>query len=565
MRQRAIGYAAVVSLAAASLFAIQSAPSAYASTNPVEITLTLAAPDPAALTALAADTTDSTPVRRQKLAALLPSAATHTAVAKLLSSQGFRVLNESSWTMTVSAPQNLVTALFGLLPLNPTTLTQALAPFPRVPAALVGMVQLASPTLTSVAAWHSSAVKVSSPYALRNAYTAPGIAPGAGKSRNGPLTVATIQFSNWNQNDLTQYAARLGRPDPIATRQLRTVRVDGGATDSNGQVEVGLDQEAILAVSPWSSQQLYSAPNTAAGFNDAFSAVLDDVLGTSHARARNPRIAALSTSWGGCESSTGVSNMRAAQPILQSLVAAGVNIFAATGDAGIYDCESGGVPSGGGLLGTGLLAPGPSAAVDFPASSPSVIAVGGTRLVSTTSAGAANNGSNWTETAWSCSTHTECTQQGGTGGGQSTVFGTPGYQRVYVTSSPFAGRGRRLLPDIAADADPASGLVITTSDPSANTNGQLLVGGTSLATPLSAGLFVDLLASLGRTRGVPDLHGAIYKAAAAHRLVRDVRSGANGAADNAGNDPQVTAGFGFDTVTGVGAVLWSGMAGYLPR
>lgn len=564
MRQRTIGYASVVSLAAASLFAIQSAPSAYASTNPVEITLTLAAPNPAALTALAADTSDSTTVRRQKLAALLPSAATHTSVAQLLGSQGFRVLSESSWTMTVSAPQNLVTALFGLLPINPTTLTEALAPFPRVPAALVGMVQLASPTLTSVPAWHSSAVKVSSAYTLRNAYTAPGVAPGAGKSRNGPLTVATIQFSNWNQNDLTQYATRLGRPDPIATRQLRTVRVDGGATDSNGQVEVGLDQEAILAASPWSSQQLYSAPNTAAGFNDAFSAVLDDVLGTSHARARNPRIAALSTSWGGCESSTGASNMRAAQPILQSLVAAGVNIFAATGDAGIYDCESGGV-TGGGLLGTGLLTPGPSAAVDFPASSPSVIAVGGTRLVSTTSAGAANNGSNWIETAWSCTTHTECTQQGGTGGGQSAVFGAPAYQRTYVTAAPFTGRGRRLLPDIAAEADPASGLVITTSDPSANANGQLLVGGTSLATPLSAALFVDLLASLGRTRGVPDLHGAIYKAAAAHRLVRDVRSGANGPVADAGHDPRVTAGTGFDTVTGVGAVLWSGMAGYLPR
>lgn len=564
MRQRTVRYAAVITLAAASLFAIQSSPSAYATTNPVELTLTLAAPNPGALTALAADTTDSMTVRRVKLAALLPTAATHSTVSQILGMQGFQVLSESTWTMTVSAPQNLVTALFGLLPINPTTLAQALAPFPRIPSALVGLVQLASPTETSVPAWHSSAVRASSPYALRNAYTAPGVGPGAGNGLHGPLTVATVQFSNWNRNDLTRYAARMGRPDPIATRQLRTVRVDGGATDSNGQVEVGLDQEAILAVSPYSTQQLYSAPNSTAGFNDAFSAVLDDVLGTSHARARNPRIAALSTSWGGCESDTGISNIRATQPILQSLVAAGVNIFAPTGDAGIYDCDSGG-PGGGGLLGTGLLAPSPTAAVDFPASSPYVVGVGGTRLVSTTAVGAANNGSNWIETAWSCTSHATCTAHGGTGGGQSTVFGTPAYQRIYVTSAPFAGRGRRLVPDIAAEADPASGLVITTSDPSANSNGQLLVGGTSLATPLSAALFVDLLASQGRTRGVPDIHGSIYKAAAARKLVRDVRSGTNGAAADAGNDPRVSAGVGYDTLTGVGAVLWSGMAGYLPR
>lgn len=562
MHHRTLRYAAAISLAATSLIALQGVPTADAATAPIQVTLTLASPNPAALAALAADTSDSTDVRRAKLAALLPSQATHTKVSQILASQGFRLIDESSWTMTVSAPQNLVTTLFGLLPINPTSLTQALAPFPRVPSSLAGMVQLASPTTSRVPAWHSSAVRALPGYGLRNAYTAPGVAPGAGKSPNGPLTVATVQFSNWNQNDLTRYAAGLRRPDPIATRQLRTVRIDGGATDSSGQVEVGLDQEAILATSPYSNQQLYSAPNSTAGFNDAFSAVLDDVLVNSHAHAPNRRIAALSTSWGGCEADTGATNIRAAEPILQSLVAAGVNVFAPAGDAGIYDCESGG-GSGGGLLG-GLLGGGPQAAVDFPASSPYVIGVGGTRLVSTTSTLAANNGSNWTETAWSCTSHTSCTNQGGTGGGQSTVFGRPTFQKVYVTSPPFAGRAYRLVPDIAAEADPASGLVITTSDPSAS-NGQLLVGGTSLATPLSAALFVDLLASLGRTRGVGDLHGPIYKAAAGKRLVRDVRSGANGAATDAGNDPRVTAGAGYDTLTGVGAMLWSGLAAYLPR
>lgn len=558
MRHRAAHYAAAVSLVAASLLATQGAPSAQAATGPVAVTLTLAAPNPAALAALAADTTDSTPVRRAKLAALLPSAATHSTVAQILGSQGFRVLDQSSWTMTVSAPQNLVSALFGLLPIRPSSLTQALAPFPRVPSSLVGMVRLASPTTSSVPAWHSSAVvRPSSPYDLRNAYTAPGVSPGAGGSRNGALTVATIQFSDWNQGDLTRFAAQMGRPDPIATRQLRTVRVDGGATDSNGQIEVGLDQEAILAVSPLSAQQVYSAPNTTAGFNDAFSAVLDDVLGNSHAQMHNPRIAALSTSWGACESDTGYSNMMAAQPILQSLVAAGVNVFAPAGDGGIYDCQG----SSGGLLGGGA---GPTPGVDFPASSPYVIGVGGTRLGSPSTTRTANTGANWLETAWSCTSQSSCTTNGGTGGGQSLIFGTPAYQRVFVTAPPFTRRGHRLVPDIAAEADPASGLVITTSDPAA-TNGHLLVGGTSLATPLSAGLFIDLLASLGRTRGVGDMHVGIYKAYSAHKFVRDIRVGTNGASADAGNDPSIQAAVGYDTLTGVGSVLWSGMAGYLPR
>ena len=561
MRHRTIRYVAAITLAAASLIAYPGAPRAEASVSPVEITLTLASPHPAELAALAADATTPTSVRRARLAALLPSDATHTTVSRILRTQGFTVLSQSSWTMTASAPQNLVTALFGALPVNPTTLAQALTPFPHVPSALVGLVRAANPTRTALPAWRSSAVQALGPYALRNAYTAPKVVPGAGKSPHGPLTVATIQFSNWNQNDLTRFAARMHRPDPVATHQLRTVRVDGGATDSNGQVEVGLDQEAVLAVSPYSSQQLYSAPNSNAGFNDAFSAVLDDVLGNSNAHARNPRIAALSISWGGCETETGVSNIQSAEPILQSLAAAGVNIFAPSGDAGIYDCSS---ASGGGLLGGLLGGGGPTADVEYPASSPHVIGVGGTRLVSTQS-GAANNGANWVETAWSCTSKSTCTNDGGSGGGQSSVFGSPAFQRVYVTNAPFSGRGRRLVPDIAAEGDPASGLVINSSDSGADSSGQLLVGGTSLATPLSAALFVDLLASLGRTRGVGDLHGAIYKAAAGKKLVRDVRSGTNGAASDAGKDPRVTAGVGYDTVTGVGAVLWSGMAAYLPR
>jgi kumamolisin len=251
--------------------------------------------------------------------------------------------------------------------------------------------------------------------------------------------------------------------------------------------------------------------------------------------------------------------MKAMQPILQSLVAAGVNIFSASGDGGIYDCSSSllGLGGGGGLLGGGK-----STDVDFPASSPWVIGVGGTRLMSVTSPSTTNNGHNWSETAWGCVSSSDCANNGGSGGGQSSTFKAPGYQTRFVTNAPFRGRTGRMVPDIAANADSGTGFLTTTSSNGKEQVAQ--VGGTSLAAPVSAALFVDLLASLGRTRGVGDLHGGLYRAYSTHHAIRDIHSGSNGAAGDSPNDPSTSAAFGYDTVTGIGAVLWSGLSGFLP-
>src|SRR4029077_1909512 len=148
----------------------------------------------------------------------------------------------------------------------------------------------------------------------------------------------------------------------------KAVFVDGGAPDDpgGGDIEANLDQQSILSTAPSANQHAYFAPNSDAGFNDVFSAVLDDVLGTSHATAPDPHIVALSASWGLCENQNSPSAITALEPILKSLLAAGVTVFASSGDSGIYDC--GGTP----------------ADVDYPASSPSVVGVGGTNLSAAT-------------------------------------------------------------------------------------------------------------------------------------------------------------------------------------
>jgi hypothetical protein len=375
--------------------------------------------------------------------------------------------------------------------------------------------------------------------------------------------------------------------NPIASGQYRAVAVDGGpGTDTTNDIEVDLDQQALLSTAPTARQQAYFAPNTNAGFNDVFAHVFDDVTGSPLATAPNPHIAALSVSWGACEALTTNAGIAAAEPIIDALVAAGVTIFSSSGDDGIYDCQS--------VSGTG--ADDAQEDVDYPASSPAVIGVGGTNLSASTSAN--NTGSNWAEKAWSCTSPGTCENQttgtGGTGGGASgsaygaTVlssdgpvvgdfggFAKPSYQGA-ITNAPFAAATHRLVPDIAADGDPQTGFVIYTSDAAAVSacgSHSCTIGGTSLAAPESAAGFVNLLGDLGRTTGVGDLHTALYAAynttkslpaTSPFKTFRDITTGTNGSAANAHLDPSVSAAAGYDTTTGLGAPLWPALASYIP-
>ena len=537
-------FAALGSLAA--LAVVPVAANAASAGNGVQaatsVTVFLRAHDSSALNRLARNHTMARRARIDAVREVVPSPADHAVAANALTARGFTVVDESTWSVSATAPANTVAHTFGSRPTlgsNPSAArrTAATGALPNLPADLSSVASAAFPTSGGPAPFHPLSTDLDG-HDFRNAYTSPartsaGTAPYSGSGSK--LTIATLQLSGWNSGSLTTYAGLNGIPYNSSTLTQVPVgqRTVPTTADDDGDVEVALDQEAILSTDPYAHQRAYFAPNTDAGYAGVFSQVLDDVLRNGHAyQGGDSRIAALSVSWGSCEPSNTPGTIDGVlEPIMKSLVAAGVTIFAATGDDGIYDClDANGNPVS-------------QVAVDYPASSPEVVAVGGTSLSSTD--GAANTGGNWAESAWSCSGFTACTSQtgGGSGGGVSSHFAEPTYQTDAVGTSATA---KRMVPDIAADADPDTGFQIVL-------NGQAgVVGGTSLAAPVSAALLVDMLSAHGASRGIGDIHTELYGAPATD--FRDIASGSNGP----GSSHAATAGY--DTVTGLGAPLWPALA-----
>jgi subtilase family serine protease len=166
---------------------------------------------------------------------------------------------------------------------------------------------------------------------------------------------------------------------------------------------------------------------------------------------------------------------------------------------------------------------------NYPASSPYVTAVGGT----TVEVGA--NDQRETEYGWSTAKQILCTSkvtncgsattpegslayQEGAGGGTSYFYTEPTYQDAVVPAAlanrndAVTGEAMRVLPDVAMDADPQSGFLIglTQAFPDGNYYSQFKEGGTSLATPLLAGVIADTDQVAGGSLGF--LNPELYKA-----------------------------------------------------
>ncbi len=119
---------------------------------------------------------------------------------------------------------------------------------------------------------------------------------------------------------------------------------------------------------------------------------------------------------------------------------------------------------------------------NFPASSPHVVAVGGTRLEPSKVTG------EWeAESVWN--------GNGAGGGGCSAVFSAPSWQRNASSWSSVGCGSFRAVADVSADADPYTGVAVHDSTPGAECKGTVqdpnwcTIGGTSLASPLVASVF----------------------------------------------------------------------------
>ncbi len=346
------------------------------------------------------------------------------------------------------------------------------------------------------------------PHASNISYSPVGVAALYGFPTTGGAgqTIGIIELGGgYKTADIDTYFRGIGQTPPL----ISAVSVDKGKSkpgQPNGaDGEVMLDIEVAGAVAPGATIAVYFAPNTDQGFLDAITTAIHDT-------ARKPGV--ISISWGGPESTWTQQALTAMDEACQAAAALGITITVACGDNGSTD----GVTDG-------------ANHVDFPASSPHVLACGGTKLVGT-------NTTITSETVW----NETASNEGATGGGVSDVFAKPSWQANAKVPSPTEASGGRGVPDVAGNADPSTGYKV-------RVDGQnTVIGGTSAVAPLWAGLITVANAANGSKAGFlnPGLYAANEKT-----TFRDILSGNNGS---------FTAGPGWDACTGLGSPVGAAIA-----
>lgn len=314
------------------------------------------------------------------------------------------------------------------------------------------------------------------PKQLAAFYGFPTGAIGTGKK------VAVIELGGgYSQPDLDTYFKQLGyQVKPVVFHGIQ------GAQNSPGDpadAEVMLDLCIIGAMAPGVELHCYMAPNTDAGFLAAINQAITD------------KMDAISISWGAPEDQWNPTSITQFEQTFTIARTYGITVTCAAGDNGSSDGE-------------------PGSHVDYPSSSPNVLACGGTSITST---------SPIQEVVWN-----DGTDGGATGGGVSSEFTLPTWQ----VAANIPGAKFRGVPDVAGNADPNTGWVVIV-------DGQLeVIGGTSAVAPMWAALAVCLSQALGKNVGF--LNTALYNLKG---WGRDIVSGNNGV---------YTARSGWDACTGNG-------------
>jgi kumamolisin len=331
------------------------------------------------------------------------------------------------------------------------------------------------------------------PSELRTAYDINALissADGAGHA------IAIFELDGYNASDVNYYLGYYS----LGAAKYSDVLVDGATnTAGSGAIEVELDMEIASAIAPGATQTIYIGPNSTQGVNDTYNRIVTDDVAT-----------VTSTSWGLCEASSAPSELAALNNIFSQGAAQGQAVFSAAGDSGAYDCND------------------TTLAVDSPSGDPNVVGVGGTHL------SVGSGGAYGSESVWSSPNGTSSSTKGaGGGGGISSYFAKPGYQSGLGVTNAYSN-GNRQVPDVAADADPASGYSVycTVSAAGCNSSGWITVGGTSAATPLWAGVAADTNQYLA-AKGKPTLGNAsamlysLFNTAQPFSAYHDVTTGDN--------------------------------------
>jgi len=351
--------------------------------------------------------------------------------------------------------------------------------------------------------------------------------PGDGSGQ----TVAIAEFGGgYFADDLQAFCAKQGTPLPKVTpasvngapiltlAQIQQLPAQQQQQQLDESVEVNMDVQIVAGLAPGAAQIVYFSTFDEQGWVDLINQVV----------AGKPAPAvALSVSWGLAEDDPNWSQgaLQAIDERLQAAALLGITVCIAAGDDGSADQETDG-----------------RAHIDFPASSPHALAVGGTML------------SGSTDVVWWESPGERTSSGGGaTGGGVSVVFPRPSWQDVRIASINPGSIDGRVIPDIAALAGPPFYDLIFMGQDQPN-------GGTSAATPLWAAL-IALMAGASPSPWKPQFLAPLLYAAGP--------TGAGGAAGQplgvagctdvtSGNNTSSTlgqgysAGPGFDAVSGWG-------------
>ena len=218
--------------------------------------------------------------------------------------------------------------------------------------------------------------------------------------------------------------------------------------------------------------------------------------------------------------------------MLTQLAAQGQAVFASSGDYGAYGDEPNGLH------------------VMDPSSQPFVTAVGGTTLFTS------NQQHLLSEEAWNSLGE----GFGATGGGISSVWKAPRYQKLAGKAAMTANGGSATLrntPDVSAVGNPLTGVAVYSSF----YGGWVTIGGTSVASPLWAGVYsLAVAASEALGFGPPGFaNPTIYKlGTGAGQFLpdfTDVAVGTNGLLLSHNGIAGFSAGFGYDNVTGWGSIF----------
>ncbi len=384
------------------------------------------------------------------------------------------------------------------------------------------------------------------PDQLQSSY---GIKSSLATGRDGKGTTIAIvdaYASPTMKADTNQFSADNGLPTFTGRQYTEKVFTPftmqdecGGEDGWNG--EEAIDVEAAHAMAPGATIKYVGAANCDKGLDQALNWIVQKHAAT-----------VVSDSWGNLGEDIPAGDVAAEHSIFVQAAAEGIGMYFSSGDSG-DEVTAGNTPS---------------AQPDFPASDPFVTAVGGTSM-----AVGSDNGYQF-ETGWGTDVaKVDYTQDpaaytqappgyfwAGAGGGTSTLFDQPAYQHGVVPGSlsrQFGGAPARVVPDVAALADPYTGMAVGRT-----IEGEYTVqtwGGTSLACPLFAG--VQAVASTGRHHAIGFANPLLYsmykskafRDVAPQRAPVAVSTPSGSALVTFDHDSSLATGRGYDNVTGLGS------------